>query len=246
MKRRTLTLTLCILACIALIGVGFASWVITYNKKAEVTGNVDIDTISDKSHVVTVTSGAGQSVVFGAKAVSSTTPKTWLTLGKSDSGEDDATENLVLTYTVKVTNWNDLVTGKEFIVTVEEVKGSDDATPYASAVTSELVASLPSQTDSDATNKIKIENTETDGEYKVTITFNWGTYFNGKNPTDFYNENEATAVRTDAKSIEGKETVTYMEDALNVIKNLDAYKNLKSASFKVTINPNVSSSEGDK
>lgn len=246
MKRRTLTLTLCILACIALIGVGFASWVITYNKEAEVTGNVQIDSISDKSHIVTVVKGQDQNVVFGAKAASTEVSEPWLSLGKNDKDEDDEKEYLVLTYTVEVTNYADLVSGKEFIVTVEEVKGEGESTPYAVALSKGLVANLPAQTDNESTNKVKIGKTETNGQYTVTITFNWGTYFDGKNPTDFYNEKEPTVVRTDAIEITDQTSVTYKDDAFNVINNLDAYKNLAKASFKVTIKPNVdSSTEGN-
>lgn len=40
MKRKTLTLTLSILACLALIGVGFASWIISAGKTETVTGNI--------------------------------------------------------------------------------------------------------------------------------------------------------------------------------------------------------------
>lgn len=242
MKRRTLTLTLCILACIALIGVGFASWVITYNKEAEVTGNVQIDSISDKSHVVTVVEGKDQRVVFGAKAASTEVSKPWLSSGKNEKNEDDEKEYLVLTYTVEVSNYEDLASGKEFIVTVEEVKGEDDSTPYAVALSNGLVAELPAQTDDESTNKVKIESTKTNGQYTVTITFDWGTYFGGKNPTDFYNEKDPTAVRDDAIEITGQTSVTYKDDAFNVINNLDAYKNLAKASFKVTIKPNVNSS----
>jgi len=35
MKRKTLTLTLVLLSCLALIGVGFASWIISANTTKE-------------------------------------------------------------------------------------------------------------------------------------------------------------------------------------------------------------------
>ena len=40
MKRKTLTLTLSILACLALIGVGFASWIISADTSATAQGSL--------------------------------------------------------------------------------------------------------------------------------------------------------------------------------------------------------------
>ena len=56
MKRKTLTLTLSILACLALIGVGFASWIISADAIKEAEGNIIVDTVTDKSYVISAAS----------------------------------------------------------------------------------------------------------------------------------------------------------------------------------------------
>ena len=52
MKRKTLTLTLSILACLALIGVGFASWIISADTSTNATGSFIVDTVTDNRLVV--------------------------------------------------------------------------------------------------------------------------------------------------------------------------------------------------
>ena len=48
MKRKTLTLVLCLLTVMSLVGVGFASWVIDADASAPVEGNIIVDTVADK------------------------------------------------------------------------------------------------------------------------------------------------------------------------------------------------------
>lgn len=57
MKRKTLTLTLSILACLALIGVGFASWVISADTSTNATGSFIVDTVTDNRLVVEMVDG---------------------------------------------------------------------------------------------------------------------------------------------------------------------------------------------
>ena len=69
MKRKTLTLTLSILACLALIGVGFASWIIFANAVDKAEGNIIVDTVADKTYVVSGSWLDGKSsITFGAPA----------------------------------------------------------------------------------------------------------------------------------------------------------------------------------
>ena len=48
MKRKTMTLVLCLLAALALVSVGFASWVISADANKTVSGNIKVDTVEDK------------------------------------------------------------------------------------------------------------------------------------------------------------------------------------------------------
>lgn len=57
MKRKTLTLTLSILACLALIGVGFASWIISADTSTNAKGSFIVDTVTDNRLVVEMVDG---------------------------------------------------------------------------------------------------------------------------------------------------------------------------------------------
>ena len=65
MKRKTLTLTLSILACLALIGVGFASWIISANTSTKAEGSFIVDTVTDNrleatGRWITITKDSGE------------------------------------------------------------------------------------------------------------------------------------------------------------------------------------------
>lgn len=98
MKRKTLTLTLSILACLALIGVGFASWIISANTSTTAQGSFIVDTVADKTYVV---SGEWlenkSSIIFGAPATMNA-QNPWLT-----NNSEGKTENLTVTYQLTVT-----------------------------------------------------------------------------------------------------------------------------------------------
>lgn len=238
MKRRTLTLTLCILACIALIGVGFASWVITYNKDAEVTGNVTVDEISDKRHIVTATISTA-SIQFGATAVPSDINDPWLTV-------PTAASNLVITFDVTITNSNlDDLESTPIEVSLEEkevtIGTNEKQTPYAAAVDENYVIAL---------DKVKVDIVKKNGAeepsesnnytatYTVTITFDWGTKFaldgdnkpsatgTPKNPTEFYNRQTYSDILAN--------------NALSTLQSTE-YKNLAYAQFIITVSANTKS-----
>lgn len=223
MRKKGLAGILSLLICIAIVGVGFASWVITVDKSAEATGNITVDTIEDKSHVVTVESG-NLNVIFGAKAKSNPeATKNWMTYGNTSS-KDEALE---VTITVTVTNYNDLDTNTPFTFTLAE-----DATNfYSAAVTAGYVTTLDSVKSSIyVSGASKIEETTT-AKYTIKLTFAWGVHFGSKNPIDFYNQYEPTATLPES-------SITYQQDAINSLGS-DAFKNLNSIALKLTIAPNV-------
>lgn len=98
MKRKTLTLTLSILACLALIGVGFASWIISADAAKKAEGSFIVDTVNDKSYKVEGTWLGNQSkITFGAPATMNEV-NPWLT-----NNSEGKTENLTVTYQLSVT-----------------------------------------------------------------------------------------------------------------------------------------------
>ena len=175
MKRKTLTLTLVLLSCLALIGVGFASWIISANTTKKVEGNISVDTVTDNRLTIeTAWKDDKDSVVFGWKNGNYT--NSWL-----KNTDANYAENLAVT----------------LVVTLKDAKGNakDAATDgvtativgddlYNTAKEANLVGELP-------TAKVEPVVGQT-GVYHVTFTFTWGSAFNGKNPLEYYNSQSYT------------------------------------------------------
>lgn len=203
MKRKTLTLTLSILACLALIGVGFASWIISANTSTKAEGSFIVDTVTDNSLVVEngrwitingteVTSDENSAKVsFGAPATMGKTDA-WLTNDKNGT-----TEKLTVVYELTVKT-----KGGEFVSNLSraEITGTvscDNATYDPKYV---------------ALSTLKVTN-KGNGIYYLQLDFNWGTDFGGNNPYDYYNAKPYT----DALA----------EEAFNKLDAIKALNNIK-------------------
>lgn len=184
MKRKTLTLTLSILACLALIGVGFASWIISADTSTTAQGSFIVDTVTDNrleatGRWITITKDSGENEVvttddnsakvsFGAPATMDK-PDAWLTNDKKGT-----TEKLTVVYELTVKT-----KGGEFVSNLsgDEITGTvscNDETYDPKYV------ALPTLT---VTNK-------GNGIYYLQLDFDWGTDFGGKNPYVYYNEKD--------------------------------------------------------
>lgn len=219
MKRKTLTLTLSILACLALIGVGFASWIISADTSTTAQGSFIVDTVSDKSYTVTGDWKDKKSEIIFSAPTGETTSG-WLT---NDSAKK---ENLTVTYqlTVKYGD-NTPATGiKDKIITTVSAPADPN---YTAAVNGELISAPTSAT---------VEETaEGSGIYNITVTYKWGKHFadsaeasEGVNPYTYYNGKEATG------KLNGSET-TYMQDAKTSLETLSKIE----ASVKFTLSITV-------
>lgn len=210
MKRKTLTLTLSILACLALIGVGFASWIISANTSTNAKGNIIVDTVTDKSYVISAASwkDGNSKISFGAPKEMNVTGA-WLT---NDS--TDKTENLTVTYQLTVTYADTtpatgLVDSNKIVATF----GAPNDPKYNKAISDELIIA-PEST---------IITETSAGVYEITVTYKWGKHFansadatEGVNPYTYYNGNERQA-----NDIIGETSTTYMQDAKTSLKTLE-------------------------
>lgn len=187
MKRKTLTLTLCLLACFAVISVGFAAWIITNDAREEVTGNIQVDTVTDNTMEIELPTTIGN-IVFGGLAEDNRRNK-WLT----NSGDK---ENLVVTFDVTVKKGgvaaDVLPTVTLAIYNGETLVSADDATDaYNKAVTNNLIVN----------NGVTITKKGSDvGVYTVTVTFAWGSAFGGVNPLTHYDQDYTKVLKNQAKS----------------------------------------------
>lgn len=215
MKRKTLTLTLSILACLALIGVGFASWIISADTSATAQGSFIVDTVTDKSYKVEgLWLGNQSKITFGAPTTMNNTEKTWLT---NDS--TDKKENLTVTYQLTVT-YGDTKPATGIANKITAVVTAPENENYTAAVNGKLIIA--------PTNATVEETGEGTGVYNITVTYQWGEHFGKVNPYTYYNEKTAT------DKLSGTET-TYMQDAKTSLETLSKIE----ASVVFTLNINV-------
>lgn len=217
MKRKTMTLVLCLLAALALVSVGFASWVISVDANETVNGNIKVENVVDSRLKATITPSA-TSIVFGTPTDDAN--EGWLTntsIGK---------QVLEVKFTIVVTEGGqpykekaDKITAsyKEGVVTygsdgevikVDAVEASTD-TNYAQAVTKKYVTEI---------NLTKVTETATKGTYEVTFSVGWGQAFGGDNPYTYYNSKKVEDEADNAQT------------ALN-----EMYSLLKNCGFIITI-----------
>ena len=230
MKRRTLTIVVGLLLCLSLIGVGFASWVITAGDSAEVSGNIQVEDVTDKrlelSNVKIVTTSTGEdktSFIFG-KATKGT--NSWL--------EADGIADEVLTATISF----DLAYKNSTVIDFEGDDRNTDLsvafddttkTLLQNAVTAGYIKAVPTLT-----------VTGSNGSYSVSVSFEWGALFNNQNPFTWYNNNKVDDEYSyDAngfagtKGAEGVTTATYGDHAATYIKAMFGY--FSGQTYKVVI-----------
>lgn len=175
-KRKIITLASLFLCCLAIVGVGFAAWVITGEDTEETKGSITVDTVSDERFVIEVLDSyiketkeaVDTTVVLGGPE---TTPAdAWITY----NGEKEDLDAVIV---VKVKNYD-----KQ---NCEVTAAITDKTKYEYLVTAGYLA--------DATPVVTLIGTESDTEgvnygiYSITITFDWGSDFGGENPVTYFN-----------------------------------------------------------
>lgn len=217
MKRKTLTLTLSILACLALIGVGFASWIISANTSdSSGAGSFIVDEVKDRTYTISGQKWVNEKSEIIFSAPTGETTNGWLT---NDSTKK---ENLSVTYQITV-QYGDgtAATGlaSEDSKKLTAVVTAPGDSNYQKAISDGLIV---------APTNAEVKETETAGVYEITVTYQWGSHFDSKNPYAYYN----AQIDPNAK-IESTE-ITYLEDAKSSLKTLEAIDS--SVKFTLTIN----------
>lgn len=217
MKRKTLSLTLCLLTCLALIGVGFAAWLITYSATANTESNIVVDTVSEKHYYISYafqeSAPSKQSITFGAPS-ERTNSSAWLT------SDGTKIENLEVVYKVTIKDSND-PSAKG--IQVQTSGPAEEGKPYFKATLSvsdpdgkwaaAKDAHLVTLSETAAISAVQ-GNSEDGYYYLVTITANWGSYFdetpsNPVNPYVFFNSKGSATT-----PVEGGSGTTWGEEAL--------------------------------
>lgn len=208
MKRKTMTLVLCLLAALALVSVGFASWVISAGDSKKADGNITVDTVEDKRLKIDVAWVDGSTIKYGAptnKELEGTTiTNPWLT--------NDSDDKSVLTVSLKVTlSYKNATTayangGATVSATIKE---ADDSSAYKTAKEAGYVGDMPTA----------VCDEQEDGTWLVKFTFTWGSKFGNKNPYIYYNDGTKTAAS------DGDAALAALQEVYKV----------NNAKFKVTV-----------
>ncbi len=216
MKRRSLTLVVCLLATLSLASVGFAAWVISAGATEQLTGNILVEDVSDERLQITELDMTNENFIFGygTKGTNS-----WL---KYDEG--DAAQSLESTITFKLsykTGSTPVVTSGGEQNTTLTVKW-DDATQtfLEDAVEKGYIKEVPALTPSLSGDT-----------YSVTVTFQWGELFNSENPFKWYNDHKVSDEYTwvtatglpGVKGADGTTTKTYGDHAAEFLTAMYQY-----------------------
>ena len=232
MKKRTIALMLSVLAVMMLVGVGFATWVISQGSEASANGNIVVETVIDERLEVAADS-AEHEIVFGAPESASAG---WLT---SDHKFGEATKTVKMddTFTFTITKANGGTFNSENDVTVVPsfLNGSGTSANPA-LISNGTVTELSKELSTDSKQVI----------VKVKVVFGWGTLFGGANPYAFFNadgikastqlgELAATANAACLKKagVDFTATDTYADLALSALTALQTFTSVDAFSIKV-------------
>lgn len=243
MKRRSLTLVVCLLATLSLASVGFAAWVISAGDVEYVTGNINVEAVTDERVFINdlqINGEAGSTgnFVFG-KPASSAIAQKWL--------EPKNIENESLKLTITFTVDNKALTGSTPVTFGEngntnltatfeaykEVTGNGQTEPQkqvvslANAKTAGYILEDPTS--------VQIVS-KGDNEFEIVIEFKWGSLFGTENPFEFYNANKATdklTVDTNGIPAATGTEMTYGDHAAKYLAEMYAF--FEDVKFSLTI-----------
>lgn len=219
MKRKTLTLAISVFALLAIISVGFASWVITRQDQSEsADGSITVETINGEVNYLESVTISGNPIHFGTPETMNK-PNAWLT-----ASSDAKKQNLTATLTIVLTK--NLAEGEKINLTFKA--GDSDLTKkaaYDAALAAHYITTpvfkMGKNPVIELTSANFAQNTSTQKyEAVVTIAFDWGTAFGGNNPYDYYNEKTFNS-----------ENVSAANTALSALAELDGIKYIVTVAF---------------
>lgn len=196
MNKKPTILAVAALGSLALIGTGFAGWVIVANATSTASGNITAYEVTD-NRLTATGKWAGDraadsgSIVFGKpKPADATAASPWF----KTKGEDMLEEKLSDTYTLSITSNNNGDTATVKVSAELTITEKDSTKPYKAALDNHWIAD-PTLTYS-TTNLFQpksVELTLVAGKATAEFTFGfaWGSHFDGQNPFKYYNSKEA-------------------------------------------------------
>ena len=233
MKRRSLTLVLCLLATLSLASVGFAAWVISAGDTENLTGNITVHAVSDQRLTIEELTIDGAEYNVANSSWKNTVPE--FIFGKGTGEEKWLKNDTVdkLTLKVKFKIYENTKDSANPSGTKEEVTDTDKIT-ITNTFAANIAAAGKDSEDVDMTYADIVnaapEATYNDasGYWEFDIALKWGNFFGkigdfagvvGTNPFTYYN------------GLEFSDT-----NANDAFTKLDAmYQAVKAATYSLTI-----------
>lgn len=199
-------------ASVALLTTGFATWVIgTQKTSGDGQADIDVDTVQDKS--VELNFSLNENKIFVAEDVGKSNPNLTIERKEADTKPDWNIEIKDLSIVVGKEFYNESLKGKTNLKIAFELQKdkTEDTNSATNSVTDDKVGvrgetgspwnyididvksrdfnvTLPDSYPADG--KIyDINDTSHNSDEKI-FTFNWGSYFDGKAPSEFYQLHE--------------------------------------------------------
>lgn len=240
---------------VALVGVGFAAWVIGGQTAASAGGNIYVDTVVNGINL-SASVDEGSAIIYGRPEVDMGIENPWL-------NNDGATEKLNLNLTVKYTGEISSLNIKLDL----KNDGSNVTAVYNECIQSGIISDYDIEFKEDADfnisyipeeGSLEIQNVGV-GEYNITnipkveeegtlyiqLQFGWGTLFAGNNPLIFFNTfkpDDVLVKSEDGILIEGsgegaKTAKEWAEELLTTLNTMLADSTGgSSTSFVITLN----------
>jgi len=234
MKKRTLTISLIVLAIMLLVGIGYAGWVIASKTSDEAAGSFQAYEVDTANLTVTTTDST---VVFGKPASSSTALK-WL--------DPQVPQNEDLVAAFKIT-WSKTVSANtSFTLTHKFYTGEtevDDLTDLQKLISGPTltIATLPTGVTVDNASNVTTITLTPDyvagTEIIVTVTYQWGPSLGGSshlNPYDFFNP-KAQSTPLQSGEAYSATTTNYGTLAQEALAALNTFVTTDGLNFKVLV-----------
>lgn len=209
-KRRKIILGVSLFSSVALVSTGFAAWVLASQAEAKESGNITVGTVSDSSIKISNVQFKDDNDSFIFE------PKEEDTAGRVRNDGVNF-ENLSVTVTGEISP-NTYVSSATIEMEVPEGITAAIGKNY-------LVLPTCATSAQTLTLNPKESPDETVSTFEYTITFVWGSAFNGKNPGEYYDEDEA------GKLVDDETMKSTLEDLKTCIYNSQE----EDPTFTVTI-----------
>lgn len=196
MKKKLFIPLIAALLTIGLTSVGFAAWVITGETKDKADSQFTVYSVDNKTVAFSASVDDSDVVLFATDGQDYTND--WLVF------EGDALEDLTVTVTITITNWDKIKSSaKSFTIDVSPKNaGGEAVTVPATSIEVPLVTVSIAANSTTATvtatkgavgaNSVTINEGSNTATFSVDVKFKWGSDFGGENPNKFFNSQAAT------------------------------------------------------